>query len=140
MGIVDDSGTRTSKGIPFTRVVNNFNLGDALRCTKFCNAVIDAIIKCLDEIRVQPSYQIVARLWPTLPPNSTFGRYLADTFQTKLPEERFNEIVDKLPKDFVVEIAKAGVRNRDLTVAEMERKMEERCYYHEHKSEADKCI
>ena len=123
----------------FARALESFVLGDLLRSVRFCNAVNDAWEKVCEEMTLLPDPFVIEEHWHRLPEKSTFSRMLADFWAIHSSERTFEEVADTLPASFIHHIAKAGIRYKDMGDEEKLAKIEDRCVYHEHASEEDKC-
>ena len=113
-------------GIVLIRALRCFLLGDAIRSVKFCNAVVDTWWRIANINKVLPT-SIITFYWDSLPQGATFGRMLVDCWAAHASEELFEKVGSTLPADFVLQIAKAGIRDQDLTERQKCLERKERC-------------
>lgn len=64
---------------------------------------------------------------------STLTKLCVDYIIVDLCEEEFNKALPEYPPALVVEMAKASVRDRELSKRRREPAGRDRCFYHEHK-------
>lgn len=118
-----------------------FILGDALLSVSFCNAVVDEFFAlCKD---VLPSPASICDHWDALPPKSGLGRLCVDMWATgdaDDDETYLDTILPELPTGFVLELAKAGIRESKVSVNKRSVWNRGKCYYHKHVEMMDKCV
>lgn len=114
-------------------LIKAFALGDMLQDATFRDSVIDEFITCTEATCMVPEPASVGILCEVVNTGSTMMRLCVDYIGVDLKEKIFNEDVDKYPAMFLLEIAKASVRDRHLNMAERLPRLRNRCFYHEHK-------
>ncbi len=113
--------------------------GDMFGDERYCNAVIDEHIQLAEGTRYLPGRPYLYRVWHILPQNSKMRGLIVDYTATELVQELFLEEAASYPSDFVLEIAKACVRERGQKNEERKPTERGKCFYHEHKSGQGNC-
>ena len=122
------------------RAIKCFILGDVLRSAKFCNSIIDATMRVLRDAKVLPPPNILRMYWSMLPQKSTMSRLLVDEMAARANENVLALAADRLPADFILQLALAGARDRRLRLEERKPHYRWKCFYHEHGDEKDRCV
>lgn len=119
------------------RVLSGYVLGDQLGDARYCNALVDNVKR---ELVALPVAATVKVFWPVLPSGCAMRRLLIDLWTMESDPGSFERYIAVFPTEFVFEAAAAAVRERNLTCKEKRPGSRPACHYHEHRSEADKCI
>ena len=114
-----------------TLLIHAFSLGDVLQDTTFKNAIVDEFATLSAASHKIPQPPMVDLMWNTISHESTFAKAFVDVVAVHVGVQYFSEHTGSYPVDFVVEIAKACVRDRELSVAQRGLGRP-RCFYHDH--------
>lgn len=132
MEVEDDDAIRET-------LVSSYTLGDALLDYGFQNAIITEFIQFTETIDSLPHPREISTLWDQIVVGSTMARLLVDYMAVDFSPETFIQQADDFPSGLVLEIAKAGVRDAHLSRDDRKPKRRDKCFYHTHKHDSDKC-
>ena len=120
----------------FRAILRCYLLGEFLNDRRFRNAATDEMVEASDALYHYPDFNDVGDLIPRLPQNSTMLRMLVDFEAPYLDPESLRS----RPAVYTRLIAEACLRDEYTTVKERSpENREEKCFYHEHVDESDKC-
>ena len=97
-----------------TIIVDSYILGDMSQDSEFCNDVVDDFIRLTEEMNSLPDVGALAAIWTKLPQQSTMRKLLVDYFSADIKISTFLEDAHMYPTEFILEIAKAGIRDGDV--------------------------
>lgn len=123
----------------FDRMLHHFVLGDVLRDVHFCNKVVDGLVEAIERLRFIPAGSTIRKHWDNLPSNCTMRRVLIDCAATTAEYEPMVQLAADYPHGFIIGIALAGIRDRNVAQKDRPFIKRRKCDYHEHISEEDKC-
>ena len=122
-----------------TRLIHSYALGDMLQDESFCNAIVDDMINLTESTHYFLCSRQVQEMWVKVPHSSTLVRLWVDYFATDCNLEYFNEHGPGLPHEFLLEIAKAGLRESISSADNKRPAVRGKCYYHKHEDGKDRC-
>lgn len=114
------------------RLTCSFALGDMLQDVTFKNAIIDELVALYTGGRKTPPPSDAHALWKAVPQESGFTRVFVDIVAVGCNVASFNKDAVDYPEGFVQEIAKAGMRDRDMILFDRGPLKRPRCFYHDH--------
>lgn len=152
-GNLDFSATEEQKPIPAyesgvsgpefrkatKQIMDTYVLGDMLQDAQFCNTLVDEFMQLMEGTELVPSPAETESFWSKLPQQSTMCKLLVDYIAAEIDFETFLSYVNTYPAELVKEVAKVGVRDRDMLITERAPARRGKCFYHEHKEGSRKC-
>ena len=132
-------GVKYDKDIPaeeqwavFVRLTKAFALGHMLQDIHFTNTLIDEFVAFLKNTSRFRGSEAIALAWNATMPESGFMRALVDWVAVYMPASHFAKKEKKFPSGFVAEVAKACMRDRELSISQRGIAHRSRCFYHDH--------
>jgi hypothetical protein len=135
-GVVNPIDIDESNGIKrFSQLYDLYVLADLLQDQEFSNAIMDALIKETEAIKMWPT-GLAASAWTELPESSLMRKYIKDVWVALSYSTWFDQMskdVTDAPMGFWVEVAKAYTLIREKTEKTLKPSWANRCRYHVHK-------
>jgi hypothetical protein len=120
-------------------LIDAYRLGEYVHDHLFRNAVVDEMQALVNTTRIVLNAKKTAYFWDSVSHSSTLAKLMVDYWASDHDPGSFDNAVAHLPHDFLMEIAKIGVREKHMKDNSRRPRNRPMCYYHEHKDEADKC-
>lgn len=139
---VDEAGCLSTQSMELT---NMYIIGDYLDDKRFCNAVMDDLKDLAIQSACTPSPQTVCHVWECTSPSSPLRKlFLQDMASMIYTDENGSWLKDEeTPKDFVVDLLVfVGQRSEKFLGKVWQddlNRLEEKCSFHLHVDDSDKC-
>ncbi|KAK3712639.1 hypothetical protein LTR37_009082 [Vermiconidia calcicola] len=110
-----------------------------LQDVNFRNAVITELMCICKTGNTIPSLRSITYMWEVIPQNSKMVELIAEYWAAECSTEEFDNSVEMLPGGFVKMLARIGIRDKGMSSDIRKPSKREKCRYHEHASESEKC-
>lgn len=122
------------------RAIHAYALGEMVQDAAFRNAVVDEMRFVWTQPGQVGHQRSIQTLCATVSHRSKLMRYFVDRWAVAdYSDCSFRDFYKHLPTNFVLELACVHTEERDMHVADRRVSARDRCFYHDHESEADKC-
>ena len=141
----ESSDVKYDKEISMSKLSEHHSLIDAYTLEEyvqdhlFRNAVVDETFRAITGTKLIIGKTNLPYLWEHVAHKSTLVKLLVDFYASDYNVDAFDKTVMHLPHEFLVEIARIGVRERGMTEGSRRPRNRPKCYYHEHKDGVEKC-
>ncbi|KAK5132464.1 hypothetical protein LTR08_009075 [Meristemomyces frigidus] len=114
-------------------------MGDFLEDRNFSNALVDELLSVMRPGGRVPQPPLIQTAYDMLPHKCGLCRLLVDFYSCYAKGAWFEHHADQIPTEFMTDIAMAAIRERQMALRDRFPMNRERCFYHEHKDDTDKC-
>jgi hypothetical protein len=124
----------------FDTLVDAYALGEMVQDAGFRNGLVNELIKAVEGFSVIPSATTVSGMWIKVSEGSKLARLMVDYWcSCNYSKKPYRDSRAGLPSGFMAEMAAVSVEEIDTGRAKRRPINRPKCFYHDHKTDADKC-